>query len=201
MYILILFQYPDFLNTWLFQVDQIYNWKISYYTAGVSLSYFINSPDIEDPIEIEENDFNKDSLLAHDELFSKLQNSDLIQNEGLYYSEENFISEMNKVSLKPETKVIEDLGCCYLILATDRNRNEINELLNNIGNTLDHVDLKIEKWTNPNSENIYHRLRTTCFNGPAETIKIKSELYKVLNKKTISMLKLSHFVSKQEIKI
>lgn len=159
------------------------NWKINNTVFGISLCYDLGSDPfdmkqfqdtliysrINDEIEENENTL-EDEVRKIEEYIEEYENSlDLAQED-----------DMKKPVEKPQTS---GFTCCYVIFFSSDDLIKSEDIIESINNNTDLKGVFIQEWMNPDTEKIYYRVRTKCYDDYFKAMNIES-LFKQENIKT-----------------
>lgn len=154
------------------------NWKINTLSFGLSICYnlFPDKFDMEylfDPIL---TDSIPDMVVAEQNMIrNEVENSQAFIND---YTQQ-YMEEVNEedIIINNNEKSTE-FNCCYIIFYSTQSNDEAKSILEKLAGGMSDVEVYIQEWMNPDSEIIYFRIRTKCFDDIFKAMNIEDQYNK-----------------------
>jgi hypothetical protein len=155
-------------------------WKIDNLTFGISICYSLYQDQYDmkyfiDPIIA-------DSIPEKISSEQKVSEREMNQANAMLLDLSNDYKErLSEEEQTADQQIKENaFSCCYIIFYTSTEENESEKILEKLKSKMQDLNIYIQEWMNPESELIYYRVRTYCFDDYNETFKVDNQ-YKELN--------------------
>jgi hypothetical protein len=139
------------------------NWKISNLTFGLSICYnlYPDAFDMKYLMNSNLTDSVPDNLAKN----QRIINNELESSIAFFQNQAQNIRKDDKDDdlLFRDRDRDNGFSCCYIIFYSSRNKEESNSILKIMKDKFPNSNIYIQEWMNPDSEQIYFRVRTKCY--------------------------------------
>jgi hypothetical protein len=176
----------ELLNRWTFRPEVTYRhclsdiapsvqWKVDNLTFGISICYSL----YQDQYDMK---YFIDPIIADsipEKISSKPRVSEKENNQAnamLLNLSDDYKKGLSEESQTQEQQRIENpFSCCYIIFFTSTEKRESEITLKKLKDKMPELNIYIQEWMNPESELIYYRVRTYCFDDQIQVFDIDNQ--------------------------